>query len=71
MTNYNQGWQVTYKYKEPKVLPKGTRIDFDFWFDNSPEKALLLDFHSNQFVGHGPKTNDEMSLGFMTLAEVE
>ena len=71
VTNYNQGWQVTYKYKEPKVLPKGTRIDFDFWFDNSPEKALLLDFHSNQFVGHGPKTNDEMSLGFMTLAEVE
>ena len=24
---YDQGWQVTYKYKEPKLLPKGTRID--------------------------------------------
>ncbi len=69
--NYDQGWQVTYKYKEPKVLPKGTRIDLDFWYDNSPEHALRQDFNSNQFVGHGPKTNDEMSLGFFSLAEVE
>ena len=37
--HYDQSWQVTYKYKEPKLLPKGTRIDVDFWYDNSPERA--------------------------------
>lgn len=69
--NYDQGWQVTYKYKEPKVLPRGTRIDVDFWYDNTPQRAARQDFDSNRFVGHGPKTNDEMSLGFFTFAEVE
>ena len=69
--NYDQTWQVTYNYKEPKVFPKGTRIDVDAWYDNSPERALRQDFDSNQFVGHGPKTNDEMLLGFFSLAEVE
>ena len=68
--NYDQGWQVTYKYKEPKVFPKGTRIDFDFWYDNSPERAVRRDFDSNRFVGHGPRTNDEMALGFFSFAEV-
>ena len=51
--HYDQGWQVTYKYKEPKLLPKGTRIDVDFWYDNSPERASRRSFNSNRFVGHG------------------
>ena len=37
--NYDQGWQVTYKYKEPKLLPKGTRIEVDFWYDNTEERG--------------------------------
>ena len=69
--NYDQGWQVTYKYIEPKLLPKGTRIDVDFWYDNTPERAARQEFDSNRFVGHGPRTNDEMSLGFIGYAEVE
>lgn len=67
--NYDQGWQITYKYEEPKVLPRGTRIEFDSWYDNTPERAARQDFDSNRFVGHGPKTNDEMSLGFFSFAE--
>ena len=68
---YDQGWQVTYKYKEPKLLPKGTRIDVDFWYDNTPERAVREDFKSDRFVGYGPRTDDEMSLGFIGYAEVE
>ena len=68
---YDQGWQVTYKYKEPKLLPKGTRIDVDFWYDNTPERAIREDFKSDRFVGYGPRTDDEMSLGFIGYAEVE
>ena len=69
--HYDQGWQVTYKYKEPKLLPKGTRIDVDFWYDNSPERASRRSFNSNRFVGHGSRTDDEMSLGFIGYAEIE
>jgi hypothetical protein len=69
--HYDQSWQVTYKYKEPKLLPKGTRIDVDFWYDNSPERASRRSFNSNRFVGHGPRTDDEMSLGFIGYAEIE
>ncbi len=68
---YDQSWQVTYKYKEPKLLPKGTRIDVDFWYDNSPERASRRDFDPNLFVGHGPRTDDEMSLGFIGYAEID
>ena len=68
---YDQGWQVTYTYKEPKLLPKGTRIDVDFWYNNSPERAARKSFISNRFVGYGPRTVDEMSLGFIGYAEIE
>ena len=68
---YDQGWQVTYIYKEPKLLPKGTRIDVDFWYDNTPERGARKDFDSERFVGYGPRTNDEMSLGFIGYAEIE
>ena len=69
--HYDQSWQVTYKYKEPKLLPKGTRIDVDFWYDNSPERAARRDFDPNRFVGHGPRTDDEMSLGFIGYVELD
>jgi hypothetical protein len=68
---YDQNWQVTYKYKEPKLLPKGTRIDVDFWYDNTPERASRRSFDPNRFVGYGPRTDDEMSLGFIGYAEVD
>ena len=69
---YDQGWQETYKYKEPKLLPKGTRIDISFWYDNSPERAARYDFRSEESPGHGPRTDDEMSLGFIGYAvEIE
>ena len=69
--HYDQNWQVTYKYKEPKLLPKGTRIDVDFWYDNTPERASRRSFDPNRFVGYGPRTDDEMSLGFIGYAEVD
>ena len=66
---YDQGWQETYKYKEPKLLPKGTRIDVSFWYDNSPGRAARYDFRSEESPGHGPRTDDEMSLGFIGYAQ--
>ena len=68
--NYDQGWQETYKYTEPKLLPKGTRIDVSFWYDNTPGRAATHGFDPNTSLGHGPRTDDEMSLGFIGFAEL-
>ena len=68
---YNQDWQETYTYKEPKMLPKGTRIDVSFWFDNTAARAEKRGFNPDRVVWQGPRTDDEMSLGFIGLAEIE
>ncbi len=69
--NYDQAWQVTYKYKEPKLLPKGTRLEVDFWYDSTTERGTRRGFNGELSTGFGPRTNDEMSLGFLSYAELE
>lgn len=69
--NYDQSWQLTYKYKEPKFMPKGTRIEADFWYDNTAERGLQRGFSADRALGFGDRTNDEMALGFISYAEVE
>ena len=68
---YDQSWQVTYKYTEPKLLPKGTRIEANFWYDNTPQRSVRRGFNAERSVGFGPRTNDEMSLAFISYAELE
>lgn len=68
---YDQSWQVTYKLKQPKLLPKGTRIDYEMTYDNSPARAVKRHFNPNDTVRNGARTQDEMMLGFMSYAEVE
>ena len=69
--HYDQNWQETYKYRAPKLLPKGTRIDVDFWYDNTAERAARRDFDPTMAVGYGNRTDDEMALAFIGYAEVE
>jgi mono/diheme cytochrome c family protein len=68
---YDQGWQVTYKLKQPKLLPKGTRIDVEMLYDNSAARAARRRFNPNIVVRNGPRTQDEMMLGFVSYAELE
>lgn len=68
---WDQGWQVTYKYREPKLLPKGTRIDVHWWFDNTAARAARYNLNPDRAVGDGPRTYDEMQRGFFTYAELE
>ena len=68
---YDQGWQVTYILKQPKFLPKGTRIDVEMFYDNSPTRARVKGFNPDAVVRDGPRTQDEMMLGFLTYAELE
>jgi mono/diheme cytochrome c family protein len=68
---YDQGWQVTYKYKQPKLLPKGTRIDVEMLYDNSADRGAKRVFNPNLAVRNGPRTQDEMMLGFISYVELE
>jgi len=68
---YDQTWQVTYKYKQPKLLPKGTRIEVDMLYDNSADRGAKRTFDPNKTINFGPRTQDEMMLGFFSFAEVE
>lgn len=60
--HYDPDWQLTYELKEPKLLPKGTRIECTAHFDNSPENLANPD--PTKSVRFGPQTWDEMMIGF-------
>lgn len=54
-------WQSQYTYVDPVVLPKGSRIVVDAWYDNSAENPLNP--HSPPIdVYWGPESNDEMDI---------
>jgi len=60
---YDFNWQTTYKYSEPKYVPKGTKITFTSTWDNSAQNPHNPDPTLN--VRYGEPTTDEMSFGFM------
>ncbi len=64
--DYEFDWQEIYWYKNPKVLPAGTRLEIHMWFDNSPEEAERLGFNPNRPVDFGPASTDEMLMGFIS-----
>lgn len=65
---YDFGWQTVYYLKEPKILPKGTTVQFTAWYDNSQEYAEQRGFDSAQTVKYGQRSSDEMMMGFMMTA---
>lgn len=66
--NYDFNWQEYYYYKEPKLIPKGSRIEVELVYDNSPENAEANGFDSNRAVSFGGPTTDEMDLGWYTFS---
>jgi len=67
---YDFAWQTVYYYDKLKLVPAGTRIEYTSWFNNSPEKAAVVGFDSNQRVRFGQKSTDEMMMGFVLSAPV-
>jgi hypothetical protein len=57
-------WQIVYDFTEPKVLPKGTRVEVTAHFDNSTKNAYNPD--PTQTVRWGDQTWEEMMIGFFT-----
>ncbi len=60
--NYDFNWQLWYMLKEPKEIPRGSRMICTAYFDNSPDNLANPD--PSQEVIWGEQTWDEMMFGF-------
>ncbi len=56
--NYDFNWQTYYMFKEPLVIPAGSRIESSAWYDNSPTNKSNPD--ATALVRWGEQTWDEM-----------
>ncbi|MCH8977998.1 MAG: redoxin family protein [Armatimonadetes bacterium] len=59
---YDFNWQLTYKYSEPKLIPKGSKITVTGTFDNSADNPANPD--PTKTVRWGDQTDEEMLLGY-------
>jgi hypothetical protein len=69
---YDYAWQTQYIYEQPKLLPKGTRIDVIANFDNSEsikEKVPVLDIE--RAVDFGAASTDEMMIPWAEWSVIE
>jgi mono/diheme cytochrome c family protein len=57
-------WQITYHLEQPKLLPKGTKLDVVAHFDNS--RGNLFNPDPGRDVRWGDQTWEEMMMGFYT-----
>ena len=60
---YDFNWQLQYRLAEPLSLPRGTRLVYTAWYDNSTGNPANPD--PTKTVRWGPQTFDEMMLGYV------
>lgn len=65
---YDFNWQHSYMYRTIKPIPAGTRIEMEFWYDNSQEAGERIGFDYDRSVRFGGPTTDEMDLAWITIA---
>lgn len=68
---YDFNWQTSYSFKEPKVLPAGTRVEMELLYDNSEQNAMENGFNPQRAVRFGGPTTDEMDLAWISTTPVE
>ncbi len=64
MPKYDFNWQTAYEYADFKSVPKGTKVVFQSWWDNSADNPHNPD--PTVTVRWGEPTTDEMSFGFLS-----
>lgn len=64
---YDFNWQLRYMLKEPKLMPKGTRLVCTAHFDNSEDNLANPDPKAT--VTYGDQTWEEMMFGFYTAVD--
>lgn len=63
VAHFDFNWQLGYRLAVPIALPKGTKIVYTAWFDNSDKNPANPD--AKKTVYWGPQTFDEMLLGYI------
>jgi peroxiredoxin len=64
---YDFNWQLWYMLKEPKLVPKGSRMVCTAYFDNSADNPANPD--PSKVVTWGEQTWDEMMFGFYSTVK--
>jgi hypothetical protein len=64
--DWDFNWQGAYTYATPLKLPKGTRVDMEFTYDNS-EHNPRNPTHPPVEVKYGEQTTNEMGFVFLTF----
>lgn len=65
---YDFNWQITYELSEPKLLPRGTRLNCTATYDNSADNPNNPD--PTRLVTFGEQTWDEMMIGWFVTGAV-
>jgi hypothetical protein len=65
--DWDFNWQESYQYREPVLLPRGTRLDMVVHFDNSAKNPRNPSSPPRE-VRWGEQTTDEMCIGFLEVA---
>lgn len=69
--DWNFYWQDVYVYKEPRLLPKGTKVEIEAYYDNSAENPFNPSSPPKQVL-FGNDSDDEMCfILFQTVSEDE
>ncbi len=63
---YDFNWQTTYFLAKPMKLPRGTKVDYEAVFDNSPNNPANPD--PKKAVQWGDQSFEEMNIGFTEVA---
>ncbi|HUP23302.1 MAG TPA: hypothetical protein VNB06_10230 [Thermoanaerobaculia bacterium] len=66
---YDFNWQTTYRFREEKLVPAGTRIELVMSWDNSADNPNNP--NPNEIVTFGQPTTSEMMFGFMDFTDAE
>lgn len=61
--HYDFNWQLVYRYAEPVSIPRGSRLTYTAWYDNSEKNPANPD--PKKAVKWGPQTYEEMHLGYL------
>ena len=64
LPNYDFNWQLRYMLAEPKLMPKGAKLNCTAHFDNSADNLSNPD--PTKAVTFGEQTWEEMMFGFYT-----
>ena len=60
--NYDFNWQLRYELEDPIFMPKGSTLEAEFYYDNSPNNRFNPD--PTQTVRWGDQTWEEMMIGY-------